>query len=481
MLRNVCANAHRISECLIDCVQYNDAILARKRIIAAQVNAMPGPAALSVGSPQQLACHRAENASIAIPTPLLPAAPCAVADWSPVRVLYIGWPSRPDVWRSGAGPARASLGLFARAAAAHVSVVVVADSRGNAFASAEAEFVGEALEGRPAIQVMAVDMDDCWLRDTGPIFCLRSAGVSGLGRREGKGGADRFDSLAIVAVSFDFNAWGGSEGGCYSDFQRDKGVGRALARLGGLHCSQPSFVLEGGSISCDGLGTILTTDECLIDGNRNRGVDRATAEKVLAAEVGARKVIWLPFGAARDDDTNGHVDNMCVFLAPGHVLLHWADAMDDAEQHRRSALALKILQASVDARGEALRVHKVTAPKVAVVRSAEESAGVSDGGVLGGNVSAKARVAGERLAASYVNVVFAEDALLVPSFGVCDEDDARARSDIEIALASARSSGVAHSLRTVVQVAAREFVLAGGGLHCLSTAEPESGPCSVWK
>jgi agmatine deiminase len=344
----------------------------------------------------------------------------------------------------------------------HVNVVVVADGRRGAYAAAVKEFCREAEAGRPAVEVLSVDMDDCWLRDTGPVytFCAPAG--------EGRGGS------SVVAVSFDFNSWGGAAGGCYSDYERDRRVGGALARFGGLECARPPLVLEGGSISCDGRGTLLTTEECLLRGNRNAGATRESLEAALRDAVGATRVIWLPDGVAGDDDTNGHVDNMCVFVASGRVILHWAEAADDAEQHARSAAALAVLETSTDADGMRIRVHKVHAPTVAVVRSAEEAGGVEAGGDGGGGggdwVVAKARSAGEKLAASYINLVFAGDAVLTPAFGVCAADDERAVAEIQAAVAGTRTaSGLP---RKVIGVPSREIMLAGGGVHCLTVSEP---------
>lgn len=381
-----------------------------------------------------------------------PAARAAAADWAPAARLFVGVPARGDVWRCGGAPARHALRALVAAAAPAVPVALVADAAegdggGGVLAAEEAEAAAaeaRAAGGRAA--VVCVAMDDCWLRDTGPVYCRGRAGVE--------------------AVSFNFNAWGGAVDGCYSEFGRDRGVGRALASEGGVRCVRRELVLEGGSISCDGEGTLITTEECLLHGHRNAGVTKHALETEFRDVLGVTAVLWLPFGVARDSDTSGHVDNMCVFVGPGHVALHWAHAADDAEQHRRSAAALRVLESATDARGRALTVHLVHAPRVPVVRSADEAAGVAGGSCA----AAKPRRAGERLAASYVNFVFAGDAVLVPSFGVSASDDARALREVGAAVRLAHK----HVGRRfeVAAVPAREFVLAGGGLHCMTVAEP---------
>jgi agmatine deiminase len=383
-----------------------------------------------------------------------PSLVAASPDWSPATRLFIGWPSRPDVWRDDAAPARAALNAFARAAAAHVPVTVVADTRFRAYHMATDEFGDGEFAGGPGVSVLGVDMDDCWLRDTGPIYRFYRSATRG---------------EVVEAVSYDFNAWGGVAEGCYSDFERDRGVGRALARAGELACMRPEHVLEGGSVSCDGRGTLVTTEECLLHGNRNKGVTKEMLESSFRSHLGVSTVIWLPFGVAGDDDTNGHVDNMCVFIGPGHVVLHWADAADDPEQHRRSSAALRILQSAQDADGNALTIHLVRAPQVPIIRSAQEANGVARNAAASAN-SAKRRPAGEKLAASYINFIFAGNTVLVPGFGASAADDERARREIEAAVQAAqRPFGRTF---TAISIPAREFILSGGNMHCLTVSQP---------
>lgn len=284
------------------------------------------------------------------------------------------------------------------------------------------------------VRVLRLAMDDCWVRDTGPVMLTGGEGAT-----------------------FRFNAWGGANGGCYLSYARDALVGARVCGALGLRArAAADMVLEGGSVSCDGEGTVVTTEECLLNGNRNGGWARARVEARLRATLGARKVVWIAAGAACDADTSGHVDNMAVFVGPAHVMLTWAPAHVDPEQHRRSTLAWCALARARDARGRPLRVSRVTAPSP-VVRSAEEAAGVRPA------PDAKRRPQGERVCASYVNVVMAGDVVFAPAFGVPPEDD-RARRELQGVFAEYR--------REVVMVQARELVLAGGGLHCLCLGVP---------
>lgn len=387
----------------------------------------------------------------------------AVPEWATPDVVFLGWPTRQDVWRSDcsenlgrvrpAGPARAAMAALARTASKYVKVCILSTPDNGAYEDASKEFAADA----PRIMVHCVQMDDCWIRDTGPVFTKQhSLTLQG-----------HVPAPSTLAVSFEFNAWGGNVDGCYNNYERDRSVGRSIADVCGLECLRSDMVLEGGSISCDGRGTVITTMECLLDGYRNPGSDKKTIECRLGETIGARKVIWLPFGAARDTDTNGHVDNMCLFVAPATVLLHWSEMQDDPEQYSRSVAALQVLKCSVDAEGNQFKIYKLHAPRLPVIRTDEEAAGVlREPCETGVDSFTKKRLSGERVAASYVNLLILQNVIIVPQFLVNADDDARALHEVREAVKEASVS--------VVGVPAREFVLGGGGIHCLSLSKPAS-------
>lgn len=351
--------------------------------------------------------------------------------------LYIGWPDRVDTWRQEARPARRCIAAFVQALlkqTRQVSIIILTCSRAQQAVAQQQlnSFITDS--GHERLEVTRIAMNDCWLQDIGPIFA-----------HDIRGG--------VRAVNFEFNAWGGLQGGCYADWSKDRRFSAELQRRYGHNQLHVDVILEGGSISSDGRGTFLTTRECLLHPNRS-GLDEQTLEDVLRASLGAQKVIWLERGAAYDYDTNGHVDNLAIFIAPHTVLLLWADANVCKEQHSRSTAALSILQDATDADGHRLVIHLVDAPPPQS-RTAEEAITVERG--------AKARREGERLCASYVNLVIVENTVFAPSFG-----DAKAD---EKALMQLRKA-FAESSKHVVQVPARELILAGGGLHCISLGEP---------
>ncbi|KAI0563800.1 agmatine deiminase [Gracilaria domingensis] len=372
-----------------------------------------------------------------------------ISDWAQPRHILVGWPQRQDTWRLNGAPARDAIVHFIQAVLSntcdiHVSIIV---GEGNHHKDIRDLYSKKwpvmcLQSGRFSVEY--IPMNDCWIRDTGP-FLVVDRNLS--------------DSrLDATGVCFRFNAWGGANGGCYKDCSKDSEVAALLCHRFDIEARHVNMVLEGGSISSDGQGTLLVTRECLLNANRNPQLTKQDIERTLRIKLGAQKVIWLPFGAAYDTDTDGHVDNMAIFIRPGHVLLLWADQTIFPDQYRRSKLALQVLENSTDAAGNALVIHKVTAPPT-LTRSRIEANGVQ-------NVSpsiAKARCEGERLCASYVNVVITDEAVFAPAFGDVQADN-RARAELEMAFAETGQS--------IVMVNAREIVLGGGGFHCMTATIP---------
>ena len=354
--------------------------------------------------------------------------------------VYIGWPTRTDAWREGAKHARNAVARFASSIIYNtneIEVVLVSSSLADKKKAEDALLPLIEPPYSSRISVIAIPSNDCWLQDIGPVYVRSPQGQ-------------------VRGVCFQFNAWGGSMGGCYTEYGLDSLFSCALLRRTPYPCQKADIILEGGSLSSDGRGTFLTTRECLLNSNRNPDLDQSAIEEVLTVHLGARKVIWLDEGAAYDSDTDGHVDNIATFIALATVLLLWADAEVCAEQHRRSSNALEILNSSTDVNGTPLQVHLVNAPRP-MHRTQEEALDISQG--------AKARMAGDRLCASYVNVLIMENTVFAPSFGDATADEL-ARIQLETAFAA--------SMRKVLMIPARELVLAGGGLHCISLAEPIS-------
>jgi agmatine deiminase len=336
---------------------------------------------------------------------------------------WMAWPQRPDNWRLGAQPAQSAYAAVAEA-------VTVSDPVTMAVPEREFEHARSLLS--PAIRVVEMSSDDAWMRDIGPTFVTDRAG----GRR---------------GVDWRFNAWGGLDGGLYFPWDRDELVARKVLEIERADRYRAPIVLEGGSIHVDGHGTVLTTEECLLNPNRNPDRSREQIEATLCDYLGAEKVIWLGRGVW-GDETDGHIDNLACFAAPGVVLLSWCEERGDP-QSEISREALARLESATDARGRALEVVLMPSPGP-IVMSAEEAAGVE---AVEGTAP---RRAGDRMAASYVNFYAGTSRIVFP---LLDE-----RTDEE----AAEILRTVFPGREVVGVAAREILLGGGNIHCITQQVP---------
>lgn len=344
-------------------------------------------------------------------------------EFEPHAGCWMVWPERTDNWRWGAKPAQAAYAAVATAIAAAEPVTM-------AVSDAQFEHARSVLP--PQVRVVEIATDDAWVRDSGPTFVIDDRG----GRR---------------GVDWHFNAWGGLDGGLYFPWDRDERVARKVLEIEGADRYRAPLVLEGGSIHVDGEGTVLTTEECLLNPNRNPELSRERIEAALCDYLGGEKVIWLGRGVF-EDETDGHVDNLACFARPGVVLLDWCEDPADP-QHEVSREARERLEAATDARGRSLEVVLLPSPGP-LEMTAEEAAGVD---AIAGT---KPRRAGDRLAGSYVNCYLANGRVVFP---LLDE-----RRDEEAAAILTE----AFPEREAVGVPAREILLGGGNVHCITQQVP---------
>ena len=353
------------------------------------------------------------------------------AEWAGHVGCWMIWPERPDNWRLGGKPAQLAFVDVASAIARFEPVTMLVSAR---------QYENARALLPEAIRVVEVSTNDSWMRDVGPSFLLGPDG-------------------ALGGVDWPFNAWGGLKGGLYFPWDLDDQVAGKVLGLERARRWRAPLVIEGGAIHVDGEGTVLVSAQCVLNPNRNDDVTRQDMERMLRDYLGASHVIWLDQGVP-GDETDGHIDNIACFVRPGVVLLSWCD--DPADPHYAvSRDAEARLLAARDAKGRALVVERVPMPTPMFI-TAEEAAGV-DATATGMN-----RSAGERMAASYVNFYIANGAIIAPSFsvegfGVETDDSARevlARLFPE---------------REIVMVPAREILLGGGNIHCITQQQPGGG------
>ncbi len=335
------------------------------------------------------------------------------------------WPERTDNWRDGAKPAQATFAAIAAAIGAAEPVTVGVSA---------AQFQNARARLPEAVRVVEMSSNDAWVRDSGPTFL-----VDARGRRRG--------------VDWTFNAWGGLAGGLYFPWDRDDEVARKILEIEGSDRYRTSFVLEGGAIHVDGEGTCLTTEECLLNPNRNGDLSKQEVEEHLRRYLGVSCVIWLDRGVHLDE-TGGHVDELACFTSPGHVALTWTDDRRDP-QYEISHDAYRRLRRARDARGRALAVHKIHQPGP-LYMTAEEAAGIDP------RPGTRPRKAGDRLPASYVNFYVANGRVVAPLY------------DRRWDAAALRTLKRLFPGREVVGLPTREGLLGGGNIHCITQQVPQA-------
>lgn len=240
------------------------------------------------------------------------------AEFGPHRCTVMCWPARPEIYRSRTAEAESAHALVANTIARFEPVVMVADPVRVADAR-------RACESN--VTVVEFPIDDAWARDSGPIYV-------------------RDDDDELVALDFVFNGWGEK----FVPFDQDDQLARRVAGHFGDRTRRVDMVLEGGSINVDGRGLLVTTEQCLLNPNRNPSMSRDQIAQVLEGELGATDVVWLPHGLALDDDTDGHVDNVAAFTPTGHLLLQGcSDAAE--EDHRRMAVNLDTARRAAESLG----------------------------------------------------------------------------------------------------------------------------------
>lgn len=346
------------------------------------------------------------------------------AEWEPHVATWLAWPHEPSDWP---GKFEAVPWVFAEViknlTTGERVRLIVADHRMQQVASAALEKSQVDLK---AVDFVRLPTDRSWTRDFLPLFVTRPGKP---GRR------------ARAAVKFQFNGWAR-----YDNFQRDEAAGLAIqkrATADGVLALQavidggPSrLVLEGGAIDVDGQGTLLATEECLLDGRqaRNRALGKPGVERALREHLGAEKVLWLGRGIA-GDDTAGHIDDFARFVAPGKIVLASERNRKDAN-YKPLAEARERLQGARDAAGRRVEVIALPMPNPVIFDE-------------------------QRLPASYANFYVGNAVVLVPTFN--DPADATA-----LGILTELFPG-----RRVVGIYSKDFVLGLGTIHCSTQQEPK--------
>jgi agmatine deiminase len=313
----------------------------------------------------------------------------------------MAWPCRPEIWLDGLDPARKAYAEVASAIARFEPVVM-------AVRPEDAESAQTMLA--PGIEIWPVALDDSWARDIAPVFVSKKGAVAG--------------------VAWGFNAWGER----YQGYDADAAFATKLLERQHLKRFEGGMVLEGGAIAVNERGTLMATEECLLNPNRNPDLKRAAIERRLADALGVTHVLWLGQGLA-GDETDGHIDNVACFAEGGRVLLAMPRDRGDPSGPAMRENAARLREAR-DSEGRSFTPIDVPLPKL---REGPD---------------------GRSLTRSYINFALAKGGLVIPAFGDPADD-----------VAAAIIAG-AFPHRRVVQVDANPIVIGGGGIHCITYEEP---------
>lgn len=326
------------------------------------------------------------------------------AEWHTHSQCWMAWPCHEETWEKiGLARARQAYALVAQSIAKYEPVTMLVNPQDLTIAT---QLCGHSIDFLP------FSLNDSWTRDTGCTFLLNQKGQ-------------------LAGIDWIHNAWGGN----YQDCALDNQIAKKIIDLTQAHYFHAPLVMEGGSFHVDGEGTVLTTRECLLNANRNPQLSQAEIETYLLEYLGADSIIWLNRGLI-GDETDGHVDEIATFIAPGKVLaLITSDKTD--ENYDILQENLDILKSTTDAQGRALEVFTVELPPATVLH-------------------------GERLTLSYINFYLANQGIVMPAFGHKAHDEA--------------AYGLFKTVfptYQITQIPAIDVFAGGGGIHCITQQQPK--------
>jgi agmatine deiminase len=331
-------------------------------------------------------------------------------EWAPHEATWLSWPHNPDTWPGVLSQAEAAMTevVAALAPREHVHINVLSAEHRDHVARLLAAHVPSG-----SVTWHQIVTNDAWIRDHGAIFAFSASGER-------------------VALDFDYNAWGGK----YPPWDDDCAVAAKMAQALGVRARRLDFVLEGGSIDVNGAGAVLTTEQCLLNVNRNPSLSRRDIESRLAACLGVGEFVWLGDGIV-GDDTDGHIDDVTRFVNETTVVTVVESDPGDANFE------------ALEQNRQRLEVLRISGDKPEIVELPMPEAVLCDG---------------QRLPASYANFYIANEVVLLPVFDCAADSQARA-------ILSACMPG-----RRVVPIDARALVRGLGGIHCLTQQVPIADP-----
>lgn len=330
------------------------------------------------------------------------------AEWEKRQRTFMEWPVRENLWPDGFEDARKGYSEVAKAIAEFEELCMIArpDQAGRA-----KEMCGEK------VKVIAMEHDDSWIRDNGPTFIINNKNE-------------------VAGISWEFNAWGEK----YKPFDKDNEVAKKVLELFNVPVFEAPIILEGGSIHVDGEGTLLTTEQCLLNKNRNTHLSKKEIEDVLYKYLSVDKFLWLKQGLY-GDETDGHVDNVACFVKPGVVVLQVCSDKNDPN-YELTLENLSILENTVDAKGRKLEIIKIEQPPARCLNN-------------------------ERLTLSYINYYPVNGGIILPVFGQDAENTDKKAVEVLQRV---------YPDRKIVTVDGMPIIKGGGNVHCITQQMPYGLP-----
>ncbi|NLL80102.1 MAG: agmatine deiminase [Clostridiales bacterium] len=357
------------------------------------------------------------------------------AEFEPQRAVWMIFASNGATWYNGCIPAQRAQVEMVKAINAAGTPVHIGVAPGLWL---QAEQMLKGLD----VTLYEMTSDDNWVRDTGAI-CVRNDATG-----------------EVRGVDFKFNAYGGEKHGASMYYAVDDLIARKMLQAEGLDRYRTSFILEGGSVICDGEGTAIVTESCLLNENRNPEYDREGIEKMLHDYLGFEKVIWLKSGVDNEEgETDGHVDDVCAFLAPGEVVTCYTEDRENP-YYEVFRDCYETLSHAVDAKGRGLTVHKLTAA-APFAFTEEEAENLLAAQGVGKEEDGHWRKAGEAAVPSYANFLITNGSIIFPVYGLATDEEAVACME-----------RIAAGRFTVRPVPAHDIALGGGSVHCTTQQIP---------
>ncbi len=323
------------------------------------------------------------------------------AEWERHERCWMAWPCRDDFWAENLVATQQNFARIANAISEFEPVMMLCPPHDYLNAR---NMCGEKVE------VLPLELDDSWMRDIGPNFVVNEKGK-------------------LAASLFHFNSWGKK----HVPWGKDAAVGHRIAEYLEIPTFTSTIYMEGGGINVDGEGSVLASLQNVLNDNRNPGLEKEEAEIILCDALGAEKILWVP-GDPEDTETDGHIDGIACFLAPGKVLVEICPAKG-TKRYDNMQMNLAALREQTDAAGREL--------DIVIIEEAYE-----------------ANRRSEIFASSYINFYVANGGVVMPGFGIDRDQDAR------------RLLTELFPDREIAQIDIADIALGGGGIHCITQQQP---------